>query len=324
MNRSMVEMHDSAASLANASALIDRTRMITPPAVPEPGTSTDKPAKIVTDCAEDKKKRRKKKWKKPKDKPNRPLSAYNLFFRSERAQMLGDDAPTPAQETLKKRVHCKTHGKIGFADMARNIGARWKALDPALKKRFVDQAQKEKERYAAELATWKTKQKDEDNFSTSNNGLEAMATAAMASDLINAAPPASSNLASKPSDSLKMMIAEGPHRNNIAMLQSRAQDFDYIRALQSRSVDPATILGLPHRESPLMKYPSAAEASANVIMNHFQGIQHSPHPSPAQTGGLQMFYEVDRLSQLMVMRRLQQQRYLASGKHAHEYGVSMR
>ena len=26
--------------------------------------------------------------------------------------MLGDDAPTPEQESLKKRVHCKTHGKF--------------------------------------------------------------------------------------------------------------------------------------------------------------------------------------------------------------------
>ena len=59
-----------------------------------------------------KKRRIRKKWKKPKDKPTRPLSAYNLFFRKERAEMLGDSAP-PALEKGQKRVHRKTHGKIG-------------------------------------------------------------------------------------------------------------------------------------------------------------------------------------------------------------------
>ena len=112
----------------------------------------DKPAKIVAEKITEKKKRRKKKWKKPKDKPNRPLSAYNLFFQSERAIMLGDDAPSLEAELIKKRVHCKTHGKIGFAEMARAIGNKWKNLDPESKKVYEMQAQKEKQRYAIEPA----------------------------------------------------------------------------------------------------------------------------------------------------------------------------
>ncbi|CAJ1945672.1 unnamed protein product [Cylindrotheca closterium] len=97
----------------------------------------------------------KKKWKKPKGKPNRPLSAYNLFFRKQRATMLGDDIPTPMMEILKKRVHCKTHGKIGFAEMAREIGRRWKSLDPESKKEFDDMAKEERQRYVIKLEEWK-------------------------------------------------------------------------------------------------------------------------------------------------------------------------
>jgi hypothetical protein len=95
-----------------------------------------------------KKRRARKKWKKPRDKPNRPLSAYNLFFRKERALLLGADVEKQDSEKGKKRVHRKTHGKIGFADMARIIGAKWKALGDEEKSEFEEIASQEKKRYA--------------------------------------------------------------------------------------------------------------------------------------------------------------------------------
>ena len=105
------------------------------------------------------KKRPRKKWKKPPGKPNRPLSAYNLYFRKERAIMLGDAAEKTDQEEGKKRVHRKTHGKIGFAEMARIIGAKWKSLPDEDKVEFVKVAAVEKERYAKDLAKWREEQK---------------------------------------------------------------------------------------------------------------------------------------------------------------------
>jgi len=104
-------------------------------------------------------KKRKKKWTKPEGKPKRPLSAYNIFFAQERILMLGKDVPTAEQEALKKKVHCKTHGKISFAVMARTIGAKWKVLGSNEKKIYEDKAREEKARYLAELNSWKEAQK---------------------------------------------------------------------------------------------------------------------------------------------------------------------
>lgn len=121
------------------------------------------PAKVTEKTGDDQKKRRKKrkkKWTKPEGKPKRPLSAYNIFFAQERILMLGKDVPTAEQEALKKKVHCKTHGKISFAVMARTIGAKWKALGSNEKKIYEDRAREEKARYLAELTQWKEAQKN--------------------------------------------------------------------------------------------------------------------------------------------------------------------
>jgi hypothetical protein len=123
----------------------------------------DAPAKVTEKNGDDQKKRRKKrkkKWTKPEGKPKRPLSAYNIFFAKERIHMLGKDVPTAEQEALKKKVHCKTHGKISFAVMARTIGAKWKALGPNEKKFYEDRARVEKARYLAALTIWKEEQKN--------------------------------------------------------------------------------------------------------------------------------------------------------------------
>lgn len=54
-------------------------------------------------------------WRKPPDKPKRPLSAYNLFFADVRRKLLeqrrGNGAPT--------------HG-IGFSNLAKTVAKQWK------------------------------------------------------------------------------------------------------------------------------------------------------------------------------------------------------
>jgi hypothetical protein len=79
----------------------------------------------------DEKNRPKKKPKEqPKDKPKRPLSAYNLFFKHERGEIL---RATPDRVEGKPR---RSHGKIGFADLARNIAANWKSIDAVSRAHF--------------------------------------------------------------------------------------------------------------------------------------------------------------------------------------------
>lgn len=232
----------------------------------------EKPQNVVEKKGGEKKRRRQKKWKRPKSKPARPLSAYNLFFQEERATMLGDDAPTPEQESLKKRVHCKTHGKIGFIAMARAIGRKWRSLDSAKRKEFEDQAKILKEEYASKLLSWKESQKE-----SKGRGLDAIATAAMESDPIGSnTSPCSTR--SKALDSLKHIVSEGFYRNNLA----RPQGLAYMRPMQYCDIGRAALLDLPSVDASLLKSPSAAEASANAILQYFQGNKQTP-TLPIQT-----------------------------------------
>lgn len=86
-------------------------------------------------------------------KPKRPLSAYNLFFQHERAQIL---KTTPSKyEGNKPR---RSHGKIGFASLARSVAAKWNNIDPETRKHFDRLAAEDKERYKREMEAWKEAQ----------------------------------------------------------------------------------------------------------------------------------------------------------------------
>jgi hypothetical protein len=254
---------------------------------------TKKPhAKEVALKMGEKKKRRKKKWKKPKDKPSRPLSAYNLFFQHERAIMLGKDAPTDADEEMKKRVHCKTHGKIGFADMARSIGSKWKSMDAEAKKMYETQASAEKMRYTEELAAWKEEQKSKSQMGDDTESVsrrDSVAIGARASNSVGAESSSSAGLMeqSQPSAAGKTVLSDfSQHRMSESHMPSAAMpqsnmSLEYLRALREQRQLDAALFGRQF-ESPLMQYPNAAEASANILMQHFQGqasVAQLPHAS---------------------------------------------
>eukprot|EP00977_Amphora_coffeiformis_P008734 scaffold1982_cov93-Amphora_coffeaeformis.AAC.56 len=99
-------------------------------------------------------------------KPKRPLSAYNYFFQFERARLL-DALPVRAEGKPRR-----SHGKLGFRDMAKIIGGRWKAASEETRAYYAQFAEQDKERYKREKKIYdlhrKTYQNDTLEQSTSS------------------------------------------------------------------------------------------------------------------------------------------------------------
>jgi len=95
--------------------------------------------------------------KKDPRKPKRPLSAYNFFFKAERQNILEDN---PVRPEGKPR---RSHGKMGFATMARTIAAKWKAIDEVTLKYYEGLAKQDRMRYEREMHQYK-KTKEEDHL----------------------------------------------------------------------------------------------------------------------------------------------------------------
>jgi HMG (high mobility group) box len=108
--------------------------------------------------------------KKPKDKPKRPLSAYNFFFKEEREKILkvvlaedpdkADNDPDSEDylddETLRRLR--KEAGKVSFEEMGKIIGQRWKNIDPDRMTRFSELASEDTERYKKEMQSYNGRQ----------------------------------------------------------------------------------------------------------------------------------------------------------------------
>ena len=99
------------------------------------------------------------------DRPKRPLSAYNLFFHDERIKLL-ESLPQPKTNKIKK-----SHGKIGFAGLARTLADKWKVADESIKLFYEELAAKEKCQYALDMVKWAQEQ-EEESRSSSNGGTD--------------------------------------------------------------------------------------------------------------------------------------------------------
>lgn len=173
---------------------------------------------------------KKRTWKKPIDKPKRPLSAYNLFFKEERERILAsisDDKATVdlndgLTEEIRRRRHRKTHGKIGFADLARSIADQWKQIDSSSRSVYVSQADIEKSRYKKELDNWTKTRKDKDTA------------------VVKKVKPAAT-MHQIPEQSLSFMMSASSMRNQIFHQQLIMQH----QALLSQQQQMEALMGLP-------------------------------------------------------------------------------
>jgi len=108
--------------------------------------------------------------KKPKDKPKRPLSAYNFFFKEEREKIikivLAEDPSAVKQdpdddgfldaETIGRLK--KEGGKVSFEEMGKIIGQRWKNIDPDRLSKYAELASEDTERYKTEMQAYNGRQ----------------------------------------------------------------------------------------------------------------------------------------------------------------------
>ena len=97
----------------------------------------------------------KKRRRKPRDKPKRPLSAYNLYFKDEREKII-NETPTQTHVTVNEKTTWPgkkrpPHGKISFEELAKTIGSRWKNLDEERKSHYKEKADEDLERYATQM-----------------------------------------------------------------------------------------------------------------------------------------------------------------------------
>ena len=80
----------------------------------------------------------------PNERPSRPLSAYNYFFRQERQRLLREE-----NDLVKA---------LGFKGFAKYIGQEWKKIGPQERAQYKDMAANDKARYGLEMIAWQNEQ----------------------------------------------------------------------------------------------------------------------------------------------------------------------
>jgi hypothetical protein len=117
--------------------------------------------------------------RKPKDRPKRPLSAYNLYFQQERQNILSEIPDTNVlNEPFKRKRRARPkipHGKIGFESLAKEIGQRWQRLTAEQINHYKGLAMKEMTRYKEAMRIYRgNNETNPESSATPGNVLNAV------------------------------------------------------------------------------------------------------------------------------------------------------
>jgi len=157
---------DPAAALASVNAVVNAARehdeentrrilaTLPPPGKLPPFVLSEEDYRIIAlwrrgvqrDCI------RKRRKRKPKGMPKRALSAYNVFFKEERVRLLDEFKASEGTDTTDTP-------RIGFQEMARTIGSRWRNLSEEERKYYNSEAQSDTARYNKEMDAYKARKK---------------------------------------------------------------------------------------------------------------------------------------------------------------------
>ena len=102
------------------------------------------------------------KRKAPKDKPKRPLSAYNIFFKEERARLLAESSEQSAHGKDKRT----SSGKIKFESLAKIIGNKWQSLEGEEVEYYKSKAADDMKRYKDQMEVYNNKKKEQGTATT--------------------------------------------------------------------------------------------------------------------------------------------------------------
>ena len=236
----------------------------------------------------------------PKPKPS--LSSYNMFFKLERKRILNNtdhlNLPLTNEEirgiiaehkVQGKRAHRKTHGKIGFKELARTIAGRWKKLDSTTKALLERHALVEKEEHRKIFKAWKKRQKERETIRARAQEAQGIAQANN-----NPAPPVQASAMAPPPPMIQASnMSQNANFNMSALLNHQQMNSNNQGMQQQDPVNRLDTLRQAHQQVEFEMKQLLAQAAAQQQQQlqqgnadpPFSGLQHQVQQVPQQQRG---------------------------------------